>query len=104
MFVPVLMMRYVCLFSKFQLYKSEYGITVMVGGEELDLVDNGTETCGVMQAQKLTVTVPAGSDDKTMTDAACADKKIAGYLEGMDIVKVICVRDKLVNLILKPKK
>ena len=46
-------------------YKSEYGITVMVGGEELDLVDNGTETCGVMQAQKLTVTVPAGTTEVT---------------------------------------
>ena len=46
-------------------YKSEYGITVMVGDEEMDLVDNGTETCGVMQAQKLNVTVPAGTTEVT---------------------------------------
>jgi len=73
--------------------------------DESKMVDD-EKTIAVQVNGKLrsTVTVPAGSDDKTMTDAACADKKIAGYLEGMDIVKVICVRDKLVNLILKPKK
>ncbi|MBQ7345578.1 MAG: hypothetical protein IJW45_05905 [Oscillospiraceae bacterium] len=46
-------------------YKSEYGITVFVGDEEMDLVDNGTETCGTMQAQKLNVTVPAGTTEVT---------------------------------------
>ncbi|MBE6039207.1 MAG: hypothetical protein E7218_08475, partial [Anaerofustis stercorihominis] len=46
-------------------YKSEYGITVMVGDAEMDLVADGTETCGVMQAQKLKVTVPAGTTEVT---------------------------------------
>ena len=36
--------------------------------------------------------------------AALADKKIAGYVEGMEIVKTINVPNKLINFILKPKK
>ena len=51
-----------------------------------------------------TVNVPADCDDRTMTDAAFADKKIAGYMEGMDVVRTIVVKNKLVNIILKPKK
>ncbi|MBQ7737131.1 MAG: leucine--tRNA ligase [Oscillospiraceae bacterium] len=51
-----------------------------------------------------TVVVPADSDEKTVLAAALADKKIAGYAEGMDIVKTILVPNKLLNLILKPKK
>lgn len=46
-------------------YKSQYGITVLVDGSEMDLVADGTETCGVMQAQKLNVTVPAGTTEVT---------------------------------------
>ena len=46
-------------------YKSEYGITVLVGGEEMDLVANGTEPCGTMEATKLNVTVPAGTTEVT---------------------------------------
>ncbi len=44
-------------------YKSEYGITVMAGGEEMELVVNGKEACGVMEATKLNVTVPAGTTE-----------------------------------------
>ncbi len=51
-----------------------------------------------------TVTVPANCDNDTVIKAALADRKIAGYAEGMDIVKTIVVPNKLVNLILKPKK
>ena len=51
-----------------------------------------------------TVTVPAGSEADAVQTAAAADKKIAGYLDGMEIVKVIFVKDKLLNLILKPAK
>ena len=46
-------------------YKSEYGITVLVGDEEMDLVDNGTEPCGTLEARKLNVTVPAGTTEVT---------------------------------------
>lgn len=48
--------------------------------------------------------VPADSGEEAMKQAAFADRKIAGYMEGMDVVKVITVKDKLVNIILKPKK
>ena len=51
-----------------------------------------------------TVEVAAGCDSETAQAAACADKKIAGYLEGMEIVKTIVVKNRLVNLILKPAK
>ena len=49
-------------------YKSEYGITVMVGDEEMDLVANGTETCGTLEATKLNVTVPAGTTEVTFVN------------------------------------
>ncbi len=51
-----------------------------------------------------TVSVPADCGDEAVKAAACADKKIAGYLEGMEIVKTIVVRNKLINLILRPAK
>ena len=50
-----------------------------------------------------TVTVATDSDDRTVIDAACADAKIAKMMEGMELVKTIVVKNKLVNLILKPK-
>ena len=51
-----------------------------------------------------TVVVPADSSVEVVSAAALADKKIAGYVEGMEIVKTINVPNKLINLILKPKK
>ena len=48
------------------------------------------------------VIVPSDADDEALVTAACADEKIKKYLEGMQIVKTICVRGRLVNLILKP--
>ena len=51
-----------------------------------------------------TVVVPADSDADALKAAALADRKIAGYAEGMEIVKTIVVPNKLINLILKPKK
>lgn len=65
-----------------------------------------TKTLAVQINGKLrsTVEVAAGCDSETAQAAACADKKVQGYLEGMEIVKVIFVKDKLINLILKPRK
>ena len=51
-----------------------------------------------------TVVVPADSTAEAVSAAALQDKKIAGYAEGMDIVKTIYVPNKLINFILKPKK
>jgi leucyl-tRNA synthetase len=50
------------------------------------------------------VTVPADSGDKAVLDAACADERVAKFMDGMEIVKTIVVKNKLVNIILKPKK
>ena len=50
------------------------------------------------------VVISADADDETMIAAACADEKIKRYLEGMEIVKTIVVKGRLVNLILKPQK
>ena len=51
-----------------------------------------------------TVVVPADADDDMVIAAACADEKIKRQMEGMELVKTIVVKNKLVNLILKPKK
>ncbi len=51
-----------------------------------------------------TITVPVDSDEAAVVAAARQVDKVARALEGMEIVKVIHVKNKLVNLILKPAK
>ena len=41
---------------------------------------------------------------ETMVNAAKANEKIQKLMEGMEVVRTIAVRNKLVNLILKPAK
>ncbi len=53
---------------------------------------------------KTTIVVPVDSDDSVVVEAACADEKIKRLMEGMELVKTIVVKNKLVNLILKPAK
>ena len=65
---------------------SEVTIAVQVGGK-----------------LKTTVTVPMGSEQDAVLEVVTADSKIAKLMEGKEIVKVIHVPNKLVNLILKPK-
>ena len=48
-----------------------------------------------------TVTVPMNADQETVLEAAKAQEKVAKQLEGKQIVKVILVRNKLINLIVK---
>ena len=50
------------------------------------------------------VKVPMDSDEAAVVAAAKAVDKVARQLEGMEIVKVIHVKNKLVNLIVKPAK
>ena len=50
------------------------------------------------------IVVDASADDEVVIAAACADEKVRRYLEGMEIVKTIVVKGRLVNLILKPAK
>ena len=51
---------------------------------------------------KGTITVPVDSDQDTVVEAAKANEKVAKALAGMQIIKVIHVKNKLVNLIVKP--
>ena len=53
---------------------------------------------------KTTVVVPSDAEDEAVKAIACADEKIAKLLEGMEIVKTIVVKNKLINLIIKPKQ
>ena len=50
------------------------------------------------------IVVDAAADDEAVIAAACADEKVRRYLEGMEIVKTIVVKGRLINLILKPAK
>ena len=65
-----------------------------------------TKTLAVQVNGKLrtTVEVDAGADDEAVLAAACANEKIAKMMEGQELVKHIIVKNKLVNLILKPAK
>ena len=52
---------------------------------------------------KTTIQVPLDSDEETVVKAAMADNKVAKLAEGMELVKTILVKNKLVNLIFRPK-
>ena len=51
-----------------------------------------------------TVIMPVDSEESAVVEAAKAVEKVARAIEGMDIVKVIHVKNKLINLIVKPAK
>ena len=51
---------------------------------------------------KGTIIVPVDSDQDTVVEAAKASEKVAKAIAGMQIVKIIHVKNKLVNLIVKP--
>ncbi len=61
-------------------------------------VQMAVQICGKLRA---TVIVPVDSDQETVVATAMANDKIARMAEGKQIVKVILVKNKLVNLILK---
>jgi leucine--tRNA ligase len=52
---------------------------------------------------KGTVTVAMDSEQDAVVEAARQVEKIAKALDGMQIVKVIFVKNKLINLIVKPQ-
>ena len=53
---------------------------------------------------KGTVTVAMDSDEETVKAAALALDKIQKAADGMTVVKTILVKNKLINLIVKPAK
>ena len=52
---------------------------------------------------KGTITMPADSEEKAVVDAAMSVDKVQKATEGMKIVKAILVKNRLVNLIVKPQ-
>ena len=51
-----------------------------------------------------TVIVPTDSDEATVVAAAMEQERVKKATEGMQVVKTILVKNKLVNLIVKPAK
>ena len=47
--------------------------------------------------------MPVDSDEKTVVDAAMQVEKVQKATEGMKTVKTILVKNRLVNLIVKPQ-
>jgi leucyl-tRNA synthetase len=47
------------------------------------------------------VKIPAGSDEQAARGAAQADAKVAEHLAGKQVVKVVFVADRLLNLVVK---
>jgi leucyl-tRNA synthetase len=52
---------------------------------------------------KGTITMPTDSEEQAVVEAALAVEKVAKATEGMKIVKTILVKNRLVNLIVKPQ-
>ena len=53
---------------------------------------------------KTTVTIPTDADDDTVFSIASSDDKIKGLMNGMEVVRKIVVKNKLINIILRPAK
>jgi leucyl-tRNA synthetase len=65
-----------------------------------DMVQLAVQIGGKMRGN---IQVPNDADQDTVVSAVLADSKLAKYADGMELVKVILVKNRLVNLILKPK-
>ena len=52
---------------------------------------------------KVTVTMPTNSEEQAVVEAALQVEKVQKATEGMQIVKTILVKNRLVNLIVKPQ-
>ena len=73
--------------------------------DESKTVDSHVEMAVQVNGKlKGTVTVPADSDEAAVVAAAMDSDKVRKAVEGMNVVKTILVRNKLVNLIVKPAK
>ncbi|MCD8322496.1 MAG: leucine--tRNA ligase [Oscillospiraceae bacterium] len=53
---------------------------------------------------KTTVTVPTDASEETVLAAAQANEKVQKAMDGMELVRSIVIPNRLINLILKPKK
>lgn len=70
--------------------------------DEAKTIDANVEMAvQVLGKLKGTITVPVDSEQDAVVRAALANEKVARICEGKNIVKVIHVKNKLVNLIVK---
>ena len=73
--------------------------------DEAKTVDSHVEMAVQVNGKlKGTVTVPMDSDEAAVVAAAMESDKVKKATEGMSVIKTILVRNKLVNLIVKPAK
>ena len=90
-------------------YAQKYGKMCMQmpwpGYDESKTIDAIAEMAVQVNGKlKGTVVVPTDSDEQTVVAAAMALEKVKKSTEGMTVVKTILVKNKLVNLIVKPAK
>ena len=90
-------------------YAAKYGKMAMQMDwpehDEAKTVDSHVEMAVQVNGKlKGTVTVPVDSDEAAVVAAAMESDKVKKATEGMSVVKTILVRNKLVNLIVKPAK
>ncbi len=88
-------------------YAQKYGKMCMQmpwpGYDESKTIDATAEMAVQVNGKlKGTVVVPTDSDEQTVVAAAMALEKVKKSTEGMTVVKTILVKNKLVNLIVKP--
>lgn len=63
-----------------------------------DVVEIAVQINGVVRSK---AEVPSSADDKEVQDIALADEKLQPFLEGKEIKKVIIVKNRLVNIVVK---
>ena len=90
-------------------YAQKYGKMCMQmpwpGYDESKTIDATAEMAVQVNGKlKGTVVVPTDSDEQTVVAAAMELDKVKKATEGMSVVKTILVKNKLVNLIVKPAK
>ena len=90
-------------------YAQKYGKMCMQmpwpGYDESKTIDATAEMAVQVNGKlKGTVVVPTDSDEQTVVAAAMALEKVKKSTEGMTVIKTILVKNKLVNLIVKPAK
>ena len=74
------------LYDEAKLVASEQEIAVQISGK-----------------MRGTVMISTGAEEAEVLEIVKADEKMQKYLEGMSLIKVIYVKNKLINLILKPE-
>ena len=104
------------MFENYKVYEIEYGgkkMTFETGkmccqaewpvADESKTVASTVELAVQVNGKlKGTISMPTDSEEKAVVDAALAVEKVQKATEGMQIVKTILVKNRLVNLIVKP--